>query len=30
MSEYSALRLVNALVIGYMVGTRAVIGQGGA
>ena len=30
MSEYSALRLVNAMVIGYMVGTREVIGKGGA
>lgn len=30
MSEYSALRLVNAMVIGYMVGTREVIGRGGA
>jgi hypothetical protein len=30
MSEYSTLRLVNAMVIGYMVGTREVIGRGGA
>ncbi len=30
MSEYSTLRLVNAMVIGYMVGTREVIGWGGA
>jgi hypothetical protein len=30
MSEYTALRLVNAMVIGYMVGTREVIGRGGA
>ncbi len=30
MSEYSALRLVNAMVIGYMLGTREVIGRGGA
>jgi hypothetical protein len=30
MSEYSALRLINAMVIGYMVGTREVIGRGGA
>jgi len=30
MSEYSALRLVNAMVIGYMVGTREIIGRGGA
>lgn len=30
MSEYGALRLVNAMVIGYMLGTREVIGRGGA
>lgn len=30
MAEYSALRLVNAMVIGYMVGTREVMGRGGA
>ena len=30
MSQYSNLRLVNAMVIGYMVGTREVIGKGGA
>jgi hypothetical protein len=30
MSVYGALRLVNAMVIGYMVGTREVIGRGGA
>jgi hypothetical protein len=30
MSEYGALRLINAMVIGYMVGTREVIGRGGA
>jgi len=30
MSQYSTLRLVNAIVIGYMVGTREVIGRGGA
>jgi hypothetical protein len=30
MSQYSALRLINAMVIGYMVGTREVIGRGGA
>ena len=30
MSEYTTLRLVNAMVIGYMVGTREVIGRGGA
>jgi predicted hydrocarbon binding protein len=30
MSEYSSLRLVNAMVIGYMVGTREIIGKGGA
>jgi hypothetical protein len=30
MSEYSSLRLVNAMVIGYMVGTREIIGRGGA
>jgi hypothetical protein len=30
MSQYSTLRLVNAMVIGYMVGTREVIGRGGA
>jgi hypothetical protein len=30
MSDYSALRLVNAMVIGYMVGTREVIGKRGA
>jgi hypothetical protein len=30
MSQYSALRLINAIVIGYMVGTREVIGRGGA
>ena len=30
MSQYSTLRLVNAMVIGYMVGTREVIGKGGA
>ncbi len=30
MSQYSMLRLVNAIVIGYMVGTREVIGRGGA
>jgi hypothetical protein len=30
LDEYAALRLVNAMVIGYMVGTREVIGRGGA
>jgi hypothetical protein len=30
MSQYSTLRLINAIVIGYMVGTREVIGRGGA
>ena len=30
MTQYSTLRLVNAIVIGYMVGTREVIGKGGA
>jgi hypothetical protein len=30
MSDYSALRLVNAMVIGYMVGTREIIGKRGA
>ena len=30
MADYAALRLVNAMVIGYMVGTREVIGRGGA
>jgi hypothetical protein len=30
MSQYTTLRLVNAMVIGYMVGTREVIGRGGA
>lgn len=30
MTQYSTLRLVNAIVIGYMVGTREVIGRGGA
>lgn len=30
MTEYAALRLVNAMIIGYMVGTREVIGRGGA
>ena len=30
MTQYSTLRLVNAMVIGYMVGTREVIGKGGA
>ena len=30
MSQYSALRLINAMVIGYMLGTREVIGRGGA
>ena len=30
MSEYGTLRLVNAMIIGYMVGTREVIGRGGA
>lgn len=30
MSDYSALRLINAMVIGYMLGTREVIGRGGA
>jgi hypothetical protein len=30
VSEYGALRLVNAMVIGYMLGTREVIGRGGA
>jgi predicted ArsR family transcriptional regulator len=30
MVDYAALRLVNAMVIGYMVGTREVIGRGGA
>ena len=30
MSDYTALRLINAMVIGYMVGTREVIGRGGA
>jgi hypothetical protein len=30
MSQYSTLRLVNAIVIGYMLGTREVIGRGGA
>lgn len=30
MTQYSSLRLVNAMVIGYMVGTREVIGKGGA
>jgi hypothetical protein len=30
MSQYGTLRLVNAIVIGYMVGTREVIGKGGA
>jgi hypothetical protein len=30
LSEYATLRLVNAIVIGYMVGTREVIGRGGA
>lgn len=30
MGEYARLRLVNAMVIGYMVGTREVIGRGGA
>ncbi len=30
MSQYSTLRLVNAMVIGYMLGTREVIGRGGA
>ena len=30
MSQYGTLRLLNAIVIGYMVGTREVIGRGGA
>jgi hypothetical protein len=30
VSQYTTLRLVNAMVIGYMVGTREVIGRGGA
>lgn len=30
MSEYATLKLVNAMVIGYMVGTRQVMGRGGA
>ena len=30
MPQYSTLRLINAIVIGYMVGTREVIGRGGA
>lgn len=30
MSQYSTLRLINAMVIGYMLGTREVIGRGGA
>jgi hypothetical protein len=30
VSDYAALRLVNAMVIGYMAGTREVIGRGGA
>ena len=30
MDEYRRLRLMNAMVIGYMVGTRQVIGRGGA
>ncbi len=30
MSQYSTLRLVNAMVTGYMPGTREVIGRGGA
>ena len=30
MTDYAALRLVNAMIIGYMVGTREVIGRGGA
>ncbi len=29
MSEYSVLRLVNAMVVGYRVGTREVMGTGG-
>ena len=28
MPEYGALRLINAIVIGYMVGTREVRGRG--
>ncbi len=28
MSEYGALRLINAMVTRYMVGTREVIGRG--
>ena len=30
MSGYATLRLLNAVIIGYMVGTREVIGRGGA
>ena len=30
VSQYTTLRLVNAMVIGYMLGTREVIGRGGA
>ncbi len=30
MADYASLRLVNAMVIGYMMGTYRVIGRGGA